>query len=82
MAYPRLRSMNADLDKGATDGTYKQVAPDRGGVVESSFMEMRRHLDDVWHGQREAPDKYIMGRCKVANTPGYFPTPAPDMDRW
>lgn len=82
MAYPRLRSMNADLAQGAVDGTYKQVAPNRGGVVESSFMELRKLADDVWHGFREAPVKYAPGLCREVSTPTYFPTATPDSTKW
>jgi len=74
--------MNQDLDKGAAEGSFREMAPDRGGMVEPSFLEMRRHLDDVWHGIHEASDKYIFGRCKTSNTPNYFPSPEPDMRRW
>lgn len=82
MAYPRLRSMNDDLALGAVEGSYKMVAPNRGGAVESSFMGMRRLADDVWHGFREAPVKYAPGLCKEVSTPTYFPTAAPDSTRW
>jgi hypothetical protein len=82
MAYPRLRSMNSDLNRGITEGSYKTVAPDRGGVVESSYLEMRESLDDVWHGIHERPIKYVYGRCIETTTPDYLPTAAPDMTKW
>jgi hypothetical protein len=51
MAYPQLRSMNASLQHGATiDGKYKQPAPDRGGMVESGFKELRLDLDHIQYG--------------------------------
>lgn len=82
MAHPRLRSMNADLHRGATEGSYKTVAPNRGGVVESSYMEMRRFADDVWHGFHEVNPKYVPGVCKTVSTVDYLPTAAPDMTKW
>ena len=34
MAVNTSRSQNADLRLGATDGTFKNITPDRGGEVE------------------------------------------------
>lgn len=34
MAINDTRSMNTDLQAGISDGLYKSIAPDRGGVVE------------------------------------------------
>lgn len=82
MAYPKLRSMNDALNRGITEGSYKSVAPDRGGVVESSYMEMRESLDGVWHGIGERPVKYVYGRCVDAATVDYLPTEAPDSTKW
>ena len=39
MAYPRpTRSCLSELDAGATDGKYRKVIADRGGVVEHTFL--------------------------------------------
>ena len=35
MAINSSRSQNADLRLGATDGAFKNLSPDRGGVVET-----------------------------------------------
>lgn len=82
MALPRLRSMTADLREGATDGRYRKVAPDRGGVVESSFLEKRADLDDVWYGIHEKNPKVIPGLCETAPTPNWLPTKEPDSTKW
>jgi hypothetical protein len=82
VAYARLRSMNADLNRGASEGSYKTLAPDRGGVVESSYMEMRKYADDVYHGFHEVNPKYVPGRCITVDTIDYLPTATPDMTRW
>lgn len=55
MAYAKPRSANAELEAGMTDGKYKKVVMDRGGVVESATYASRRDLSDVWHGIHEAP---------------------------
>jgi hypothetical protein len=35
MAYAPNRSANLELNKGATEGSYRTIAPNRGGFVES-----------------------------------------------
>lgn len=55
MAYAPRRSANSELDAGATDGKYRKVIADRGGVVESCFMQDRADLTDGWYGIHEAP---------------------------
>jgi hypothetical protein len=59
MAYPRLRSMNADLHTGLVDGSYKQIAPDRGGFVEKATYDSRAQLHDMYFGIHEAPTKVV-----------------------
>jgi len=71
MAYPQLRSMNASLEAGITDGTWKKAAPNRGGVVEETTMEYRRRMSGVWHGFHESQDKVLPTRG-VKQTSYYF----------
>lgn len=74
MAYPQARSMNGDLNEGATDGKYKKVINDRGGRVGATTYAERRDLNDNWFGIHETPDKVIPGRDSIAVTPNYVPT--------
>ena len=53
MAYPALRSMNAELDTGSTEGTYKKVVNNRGGVVEGLTARTRLSLNDTYFGMHE-----------------------------
>lgn len=82
MALPQLRSMNAELNEGATDGRYKKVVQNRGGVVEGSTYGNRTDLDDVWYGIHEESAKDIPGKYGVQSTPNYVPTPTPDSTKW
>lgn len=74
MAYPRARSCNNELSQGSIDGTYKQVARDRGGVIEPCTLRTRRDLDDTWYGVHEAAVKELPDGLS-ASTPTYAPTP-------
>lgn len=68
------RSMNADLHEGATDGKYKKVVRDRGGVVEGATWAERADLHDPWYGIHEKQPK-ISGDGVSAPTPDFVPTP-------
>lgn len=46
MAYPQLRSMNAALHKGAVEGKYKQLYPDREAVGVDAEAETNYHMKD------------------------------------
>jgi hypothetical protein len=71
--------MNADLREGMTDGSYKKVVRNRGGVVEHGFVDSRRDLADVWFGIHEDVSKHLPdGRNAV--TPNYIPTPHPTQE--
>lgn len=76
MVYPISRSMNADLHEGATDGAYKKVITDRGGIVEDATWNARRPLYDPWYGIHETPNK-MAGDNVAGPTPNYVPTPNP-----
>jgi hypothetical protein len=44
MAMNSNRSMNRDLQQGLKDGTFKSLAPDRGGDVEMTTIHTRANL--------------------------------------
>lgn len=70
MAYPQLRSANASLHAGMTDGAYKKSAPNRGGVVEDTTMEYRQRMSGVWHGFHEIESK-VLPDGRVVTVPYY-----------
>lgn len=74
-----VRSMNADLQEGATDGKYKKVVNNRGGVVESTTHEARIDLCDTWYGIHEQPVKTNQS-VQHKTTPNYVPTPPAHLD--
>ena len=43
MAVNESRSMNRDLQLGATDGKFKNITPDRGGEAEVTSSAVRAH---------------------------------------
>lgn len=73
MAYAQSRSMNAELNEGLTDGKYKKVINNRGGVVEGTTQRARTDLLDVWHGIHEEPIK-VRPDGVAARTPNYVAT--------
>lgn len=76
MAYAPSRSMNAELNEGATDGKYKKLVVDRGGlgVASSATVRHRVDLNDVWYGRHEEAVK-MRPDGKPVHTPNYVPTP-------
>jgi hypothetical protein len=77
MAYARRRaSVNAELAEGATDGGYKKIVSNRGGIVEHTFVAARRNLDDIRYGLHEAHTKELPDGT-VRPTPDYTPTAPP-----
>jgi len=78
MAYPRpTRSCLSELDAGATDGKYRKVIADRGGVVEHTFLANRLDLTGAFYGIHEAPSMVRPDGRHCAN-PYAVSTPAPD----
>lgn len=77
MAYPKTRSANAELHEGMTDGTYRKVVMDRGGVVESLTYEARKDLSDAWSGIHEKADK-VLPDGRMCRTPYAVSTPEAD----
>lgn len=84
MVHPGIpqRSMNAEMREGLTDGSYKKVVQNRGGMVERTTYDSRNELDDVWYGIHETQMKDIKTHPGHSTTPNYVPTPEPDMDKW
>lgn len=76
MAYAPSRSMNAELNEGATDGKYKKIVVDRGGlgVANSATVRHRVDLNDVWYGRHEDEVK-VRPDGKAVHTPNYVQTP-------
>ena len=75
MATPQARSVNAELAEGMTDGKYKKVVNDRGGVVEALTYVSRHQLFDTWHGIHETPDKVFPDARYRGTTPNFVATP-------
>ena len=78
MAYASPRSANAELCEGSTDGKYRKIVMDRGGVVEDTTYRARCDLTDGWYGIHEAPSKMTPDGMRVrtpycVSTPGASP---------
>jgi hypothetical protein len=69
MAHAPYRSCNRELNQGSIDGTYKQVNPNRGGVVESTTWNTRKDLSPTWHGIDEAAMKEMPDGIGPMRTP-------------
>jgi hypothetical protein len=74
MAYAPSRSCNGELNQGMTDGTYKQINRDRGGVIDPATYAARDELDDTWFGIHEVMVKDLPDGLK-AHTPTYAVNP-------
>lgn len=80
MVYPVSRSMNGDLAEGMSDGKYKKICPNRGGITESDLAAAERwDLDDVWYGIHEAPVKRLPDTTVEARSEHYAATKAPQI---
>lgn len=77
MSYAPMRSMNAELDSGATDGTFKKVVRNRGGFVDAATADSREDLHDAYYGVHECEPKAAPTRGAV-RTQNYRPTPPAD----
>jgi hypothetical protein len=74
MAYPKTRSMNRDLEEGMTDGRYKKVVTDRGGIHEGELLyKIREELDSINYGINEIKEKEF-GDSTRGVTPDYVET--------
>lgn len=67
-----------NLHAGMTDGAYKKAAPNRGGVLEPTFAEVRREMAEIWHGFNDTPMKVLPdGR---PSHPPYYMDVTPEHD--
>lgn len=74
MTYGPVRSVNADLHEGLTDGSYKKVIQNRGGFVDkSTTTRTRATLNDRYFGIHEAQMKTSPDGIQLP-TPNYVPT--------
>lgn len=73
MAYAPTRSMNAEISEGMTDGKYKKVVMNRGGIVDAGTLRERADLDDRYYGIHEKQVKVTPDGLLHA-TPDYSPT--------
>lgn len=55
MAVNESRSMNRDLVRGAGDGKFKSLTPDRGGVVDPTSATIRKETLQMQYNIQEAP---------------------------
>jgi hypothetical protein len=55
MAVNDSRSMNSDLRKGAVDGKFKSLTPDRGGVVDPTSAAIRQSELNIQYNIQTTP---------------------------
>ncbi|MFF1701278.1 hypothetical protein [Streptomyces sp. NPDC058252] len=70
--------MNAELSEGMTDGKYKKIVANRGGIGVTDSLTVRSRIDlhDVWYGRHEDEVK-IRPDGKPVHTPNYVQTQPP-----
>lgn len=77
MAYPPLRSMNASLQKGAVEGRYKQLYPDREcvGIDEErhSTYHKKDELSLLYYGYGMKQHQDVPTGPDHAEIQGYYP---------
>lgn len=56
MAVNDYRSMNMDLVRGAGDGKFKSLTPDRGGEVDPTSATIRKEMLQMQYNVQAAPD--------------------------
>lgn len=78
MAYPRARSVNAELHEGMTDGSFKKVIQNRGGEPEELTGLTRAQLSVKGYGIVEAQRKWLPDGSDDCNTPYTTPTRDPE----
>jgi len=77
MAYPRLRSMNASLNEGATDGRYKKIRPDTecadtDDKVQNLTYDTRESLSLPYYGVGMAREMRVPARLETVTTPDFY----------
>lgn len=53
MSVNESRSMNMDLVRGASDGKFKSLTPDRGGVVDPTSATIRKEELQIQYNVQE-----------------------------
>ncbi len=70
MAVNTSQSMTACLAEGLSDGKYKKIEMDRGGIVAPETWEARRDLSKSKYDIAEAKSK-VLGDGTIHVTPDY-----------
>lgn len=68
-----VRSVNAELFEGSTDGKYKKVIQNRGGLIDLFSAVDKAGLDDQWYGIHEKKIK-VGPSGRMGQTPNYVNT--------
>jgi hypothetical protein len=80
MVYPASRSENKALEDGMSDGKYKKITPNRGGVVDTAMVaKVRGDLHDIWFGIHEAAIKTLPDGTVDDRSAEYVATKAPQI---
>lgn len=79
MAITVIRSCNAELHEGMTDGGWKKAIMHRGGFVEGDLAGVRRCMSGVWHGFHEAQPKWLPDGRQVS-TQNYIDVSPMDLE--
>ncbi len=80
MGYPQtLRSQNGEMSEGSSDGKYKKVVRDRGGIVEPATYESRTDLHDYYFGIHEKKIK-VAPDGLLHSTPDFVANPTAHLD--
>lgn len=77
MAYPKLRSMNASLREGSTDGRYKKVRPDTECSITDDLhknltYDFREDLSIQYYGIGEKRNQVVPGYGREMEMPDYY----------
>ena len=59
MAVNESRSMNQDLRRGARDGKFKNLTPDRGGVVDPTAAAVRQSELNIQYNVQVPPTEVL-----------------------
>jgi hypothetical protein len=72
--------MNHDLEEGMSDGKYKKIAPNRGGVSENDHTyQEREDLYDLHYGIHETPKKHLPDGTIDPRSSMYVDNPASEV---
>jgi len=77
MAYPPLRSMNASLSEGATDGRYKKIRPDTECAITDDKVpnltyDTREDLSLPYYGIGMKRDMVVPAGPQSITTPDFY----------